>query len=573
MSSKRPRPSPSPSPTPRKHQRSHSTESAASSAFAPIKIYIVQAKLDPPTVSELFSLVESRSNDPECFRLELCSDASDADIIVTAVRMKKRLERHIDWNVARQKAVVTPDWLRHSVKESRSIPCRDYAALKELQGETAHLCPDSDHLSSLSPTPEKSRLFEPTSEKVKANYASRYACCRASPLVSPNQALLEELSVLERHRELEGKSVNALSYARAISVLKAYPRSITPDNFRKEVQNLPHLGDKMKYKIKEFIKNGFIEESRTIRASTKYQALSAFVSVHGVGPSTAQKLYELGIRTFEEMERYYDIHRDDATNLASIDEPIYTPNGKLVPRRKTKMPDISVKVGLLLREEFATPISSDEVEEIHRVVTKELDQIQSGCVSTIVGGCVCCELSSGMWLKYRQCVRYRRGKAFSNDVDIVFSHPDQQRGAEIMKGLCQKLTFRLYKSGLITHVMNLSSFHSHDALRQGHSDSLEKTLTVFILPDDGQRKRVHRRLDLIFASPDTYWTAVIGWSGSKMFERDLRLWAKVEKGMKFDSTGLTRRHDSKLLIPKNEKEVFDILGLEWVDPTMRNADI
>ena len=59
--------------------------------------------------------------------------------------------------------------------------------------------------------------------------------------------------------------------------------------------------------------------------------------------------------------------------------------------------------------------------------------------------------------------------------------------------------------------IDLSGFHARDALRQGHWDTLEKALTVFKLPDNGERKRIHRRLDLIFASPDAYWTAVIGW--------------------------------------------------------------
>jgi len=45
-----------------------------------------------------------------------------------------------------------------------------------------------------------------------------------------------------------------------------------------------------------------------------------------------------------------------------------------------------------------------------------------------------------------------------------------------------------------------------------------------------------------------------------------------EKG-KFDSSGLTRRHDFKLLIPRSEEDVFDILGLDWINPTMRNADV
>lgn len=58
-----------------------------------------------------------------------------------------------------------------------------------------------------------------------------------------------------------------------------------------------------------------------------------------------------------------------------------------------------------------------------------------------------------------------------------------------------------------------------------------------------------------------------------MFERDLRLWAKQEKGMKFDSSGLTRRHDSKMFLPKSEEDVFTMLGLDWIDPTSRNAGV
>jgi DNA polymerase/3'-5' exonuclease PolX len=34
----------------------------------------------------------------------------------------------------------------------------------------------------------------------------------------------------------------------------------------------------------------------------------------------------------------------------------------------------------------------------------------------------------------------------------------------------------------------------------------------------------------------------------------------------------TRRRDSQLFHPQSEKEVFDIIGLPWVDPTLRNTD-
>jgi len=68
---------------------------------------------------------------------------------------------------------------------------------------------------------------------------------------------------------------------------------------------------------------------------------------------------------------------------------------------------------------------------------------------------------------------------------------------------------------------DLSGFHEYDALRTAQWDSLEKALTVYKSPKDG-----YRRVDLICALPETYWTAVVGWTGGIMFQRDLRLAAK-----------------------------------------------
>lgn len=116
-------------------------------------------------------------------------------------------------SMQRNKAIVTPDWLRNSVKYGRPASYETYAALKERQLSASPSRPDSRLPLSIP--------LDTTSDKVKANYKSRYACCRASPLICPNQALIEELHVLERSRELEGKSTNALSYERAISVSQA----------------------------------------------------------------------------------------------------------------------------------------------------------------------------------------------------------------------------------------------------------------------------------------------------------------------------------------------------------------
>lgn len=52
----------------------------------------------------------------------------------------------------------------------------------------------------------------------------------------------------------------------------------------------------------------------------------------------------------------------------------------------SKFPQLSVKVGIEMRDEFSIQIPRQEVEEIRDVVMKELKEIRPGYISTITGG-------------------------------------------------------------------------------------------------------------------------------------------------------------------------------------------
>ncbi|CAL1711990.1 unnamed protein product [Somion occarium] len=563
-------------------------------ALPNVKVYIIQAKLSPQQVVKLSALAEKHC-------AKLCMDVDEADVVVTAISMRRRLERHMSWDVATSKAIVTPEWLTDSVKASHALPCEDYVAVDDLRASTLKNCPDcnkspcqcddTDYGTPRSPVVYPSPPSSPsasTKQKIlsrdklplkdlaepaaassvsipahllpppdpiptnleQLSYLSKYACQRASPLICPNQELAVELDILKRSRGLEGEERSALSYARAISVVKAYPHRITS---KSQVQKLPHFGVKICSLVEEFLDTGEISEARSIASSERFKTLSDFSSVYGIGPNAAQKLYNLGLRTLEDLEIYYGVDPTDIeTNLIKLENE-EAPRGstRRSQGQKDEPGESWIKVALGLRNDLMKKIPRTEAEEMSRIVMQELDAIEPGCVSTIVGG-------------------FRRGKPEGNDVDIVFTHPD----GGMVKGLCRQLVQRLHERGMVTHVMHLSSFHGPNPLRTAHWDSLEKALTVFTLPKSSPLYTgTRRRLDLIFAHPDVYWTAVIGWSGSVMFQRDLRQWAKDKYGMKFDSSGITRRHDSKPFYPKTEKEVFELFGLEWVGPTWRNADV
>ncbi|KAI0282848.1 hypothetical protein BGY98DRAFT_912143 [Russula aff. rugulosa BPL654] len=519
-------------------QRPSKRTKAAPGILASHRVFILQPKLSQTDISEIFDLAESAD-------AVIVSSPDEADIIITKIGMRKRLERHIEWNLAKRKCLVTPDWLRDSVARGSPLPYADYAALPDLRQVDEKLSPRSisesriTSLHSSPPTRSQSPsraastdgippayLLPPSVPplEVKLDHTAHFCCSRASPLVCPNQPLCDALDILKRGRALESNERSALSYSRAIAAIKAFPRKITAKE-RGEVQKLPFIGAKVSKMIDEYLFHGYIPEVETTRESERFKALSLFNTIYGIGPATARTLYDRGLRSLRDLEAYYEVDTGST------------------PAENSESTDMDIRIALGLRSDLVRTIPRKEVEAIHATIMGHLNAVEPGCVSTITGG-------------------YRRGKPESNDIDIVFTHPN----AKSAKNLCGRLVERLRSAGLVTHIMYLSGFHEYNALRTAQWDSLEKALTVYRTPYDG-----YRRVDLICALPETYWTAVVGWTGGTMFQRDLRLAAK-SVGLKFDSSGFNRRRDSQLIFPRSEKEIFDIIGIPWVDPTLRNTD-
>jgi len=65
--------------------------------------------------------------------------------------------------------------------------------------------------------------------------------------------------------------------------------------------------------ISEYIKTGYVRETLDIQQSPYYQSLVSFNSVYGIGPTTARHLYQIGLRTLEDLKGHYE--RRSARNL------------------------------------------------------------------------------------------------------------------------------------------------------------------------------------------------------------------------------------------------------------------
>jgi DNA polymerase IV len=74
-------------------QRPSKRTKAAPGILASHRVFILQPKLSQTDIPEIFDLAESAD-------AVIVSSPDEADIIITKIGMRKRLERHIEWNLA-----------------------------------------------------------------------------------------------------------------------------------------------------------------------------------------------------------------------------------------------------------------------------------------------------------------------------------------------------------------------------------------------------------------------------------------------------------------------------------------
>nr|XP_023679876.1 DNA nucleotidylexotransferase-like [Paramormyrops kingsleyae] len=90
---------------------------------------------------------------------------------------------------------------------------------------------------------------------------------------------------------------------------------------------------------------------------------------------------------------------------------------------------------------------------------------------------------------------------------------------------------------------------------------------------DGASQRDWRavRVDLVAPPISHFAFALLGWTGSRQFERDLRRFAQHERKMLLDNHALYDKTKQIFLLAKTEEEIFAHLGLEYIEPWERNA--
>ena len=76
-----------------------------------------------------------------------------------------------------------------------------------------------------------------------------------------------------------------------------------------------------------------------------------------------------------------------------------------------------------------------------------------------------------------------------------------------------------------------------------------------------------RKIDIRFVEPQSFFTALLYFTGSAELNKQMRQIAKI-KNLKLSEYGLFKENGEKIPI-NNERDIFDILEMEYIIPRLR----
>ncbi|XP_012502440.1 PREDICTED: DNA-directed DNA/RNA polymerase mu isoform X2 [Propithecus coquereli] len=315
-----------------------------------------------------------------------------------------------------------------------------------------------------------------------------YACQRPTPLTHHNISLTEALETLAEAAGFEGSEGRCLTFHRAASVLRALPRPIIALS---QLRGLPHFGEHSSRVVQELLEHGVCEEVERVRRSERYQTMKLFTQIFGVGVRTADRWYQEGLRTLDDLREQ--------------------------PQRLTQ-------------QQKAAPPGPEHPCPAAR----------------------------------------RRGPAAAGGGG---------RRAGPARGHCHA-GWRL-PEGLVLYHQYQHSHCGHPAQQSHTMDAFERSFCIFRLPQPpgASVREAPRpcpawkavRVDLVVAPISQFPFALLGWTGSKLFQRELRRFSRKEKGLWLNSHGLYDPEQETFFHVASEEDIFRHLGLEYLPPEQRNA--
>ncbi|XP_054613110.1 DNA-directed DNA/RNA polymerase mu isoform X2 [Dunckerocampus dactyliophorus] len=363
-----------------------------------------------------------------------------------------------------------------------------------------------------------------------------YACQRRTTLSNRNTIFTDALLLLAENAELSGDDGRGLAFRRGAAVLKALPEAVTD---MRRLRGCPCLGEHSLRVIQDILETGVSREVESTKQSERYQAMKVLTGIFGVGLKTADQWFRDGIQNIHQLRH----------------------SGRTLNRAQ--------QAGLAHYDDLMQPITKAEADVIANIVEEAVQAELPGSQVTLVGG-------------------FRRGNPSGHDVDFLITHPQEGREEGVIAKVVSRLEaqdFLLYQKTTRNSYMKSNDGPARPASSMDH---FERCLCIFRLTtgeqhepkactqapgedSEGRASKRAVRVDLVVSPFSQVAFALLGWTGSKLFERELRRWATREKNMSLSSHALYDNKQGRYLKAATEEEIFAHLSLDYIPPSDRNT--
>ncbi|XP_040847764.1 DNA nucleotidylexotransferase isoform X2 [Ochotona curzoniae] len=421
------------------------------------------------------------------------------------------------------------EWLQvQKLKDSAQLELLDVSWLIECMRAGRPVAATGKHqlVVNYSANPSPGSQAIPAVHKI-----SQYACQRRTTLNNHNHIFTDAFEILAENYEFKENEGCYVTYMRAASVLKSLPFTIVS---MKDTEGIPCLEDKVKSIMEEIIEEGESSEVKAVLSDERYQCFKLFTSVFGVGLKTSEKWFRMGFRSLSK------IRLDKSLKFTQMQ-----------------------KAGFRYYEDIVSCVTRAEAEAVDVLVNEAVRAFLPDAFITMTGG-------------------FRRGKKMGHDVDFLITSPELTEEDE--QQLLHKVINLWEKKGLLLyHDLVESTFEKlkQPSRKVDALDHFQKCFLIFKLYHErvgGDRCRQPEgkdwkaiRVDLVMCPYECHAFALLGWTGSRQFERDLRRYASHERKMILDNHALYDKTKRVFLQAENEEEIFAHLGLDYIEPWERNA--
>ena len=332
--------------------------------------------------------------------------------------------------------------------------------------------------------------------------------------------IIENLTILKKNELINKQPFKVKAYEIVIKQLEEYPGIIRNYEDIKDAK-IKGIGTKIEAKIKEIFHTGRLSAAQRAKESNPLALYDQILDIHGIGPVKAKELIEdFAVVSIEDLKEKSKLYPNLLSHASKIGLTYYYDFKDRIPRNEMEVHDMVIHN--FLPEKNGKPVFKAE----------------------IAGS-------------------YRRGLPNSGDIDVLLTlekvgyfreHHKHDVSKDMYKkdiSLFHDYINELKEIGYITDILSLGA---------------NKCLAVCKIDSK------YRRIDFELTMYEEYYYSLLYFTGSKQFNVAMRGYA-LKKGWSLNQHGLDRINaiGPGPRIVKSEKDIFDFLGLVYVNPENRNG--